>query len=1152
MSILNYNLEKDIFIEASAGTGKTFSIEHIVLRLLIEKNIKLKEIVLLTFTNKAANDLKTRIIGKISNLIERYESNDKINYEKDFYCNITTLSKDKLEFLKEQILKQDESMIGTIHSFCQKLILKYPDVSKTATKFNFQSKTEFARKYVSLVLKYSVLNKYKAEDVSPYLDKVFKNNMLYIYDIAMPDLNINYEEEAQKIYNSIYSQYKDNLLEEYRDILFDHIHGNSKDNFTNILNTLKFLVNSEDFNLNSFFQSPPYNANLDEKVNSIFYNEYPSSLFKNPTNQDYEVREKIIKLIKDINQIKKCYLKNNLLKNIPFIEISNSLNQSMIEAGNLQMDHLITLVHEFRNEFHYKFKMEYKYLIIDEFQDTDYKQWEIFSTLARDTVRLIVVGDPKQSIYKFRGADIENYSKAKESNERRWIIKSLDTNFRSTKILGNFFNTVFSKNWFNLDASIQFPLSNIEYNEIKFDKNKDGTLGFLEFKDNKKFFEFTAKIIIEKDLLTKGTVAILSRRNSELKTAGEILTEFGIPWRFKAIIWSDSREVLETIYLIDGLIDIDKSHKICLTRFWKTEPENTNLLISEKDKVREEYWFNNLKYKSLNKDWSDFFFILCNESYLIERLKNEANSERILYDYLEIWDIMESIAIERNFTLIELRNWIEEEQYNLELSSSSTDEVNSIEVVNKREGKSVELITIHSSKGLEFDSVFIPPSKEKSNLDGDWALTHFSYKNEKSPPLTLCNLDDYDVVQQSHYEDKLEFRRLYYVALTRAINNLYIGITYSDNNKGRSYPFPNNLYNEYKLTLKYLFDNNDNKFKSYLGDYYEYYDETTKFNKDKYRYKNIERESIELEFRTPEIQSFRKRGFVKKSFTSLSKIGVEIDSFDEEIEIKSDNPIEISNSVEEGIENISEEKKLILFPHLDPIRGKKFGIVVHSLFEEIDFTELVKNESYEIFKNNSNEYPNLIFHLKKLSDYRNSDNQEEIEKDVFHLLKSNLDLTLDPINVKLGIISKDQRLHEENFFLGMSEKIKHNDSHHKGFLNGSMDLVFQYDKKYYILDWKTNFLGYTDTIIKETLKEKMGTKNDSHTYTFQGYIYMLALYNILKSRGVENPIDKIGGAFFLFVRHKEVNFICTPLETEILNLSKNINDKLENLGEDYE
>ena len=195
MSILNYNLDKDIFIEASAGTGKTFSIEHIVLRILLEKNIKLKEIVLLTFTKKAANDLRARIIGKISNLIERYESKEKIDFKKDFFCNITTLSKDKVEFLKEQILKQDESMIGTIHSFCQKLILKYPDVSKTGTKFNFQSKTEFARKYESLVLKYSVLNKYKSEDIIPFLDKVFKNNMLYIYDTAMPDLSINYEEE---------------------------------------------------------------------------------------------------------------------------------------------------------------------------------------------------------------------------------------------------------------------------------------------------------------------------------------------------------------------------------------------------------------------------------------------------------------------------------------------------------------------------------------------------------------------------------------------------------------------------------------------------------------------------------------------------------------------------------------------------------------------------------------------------------------------------------------------------------------------------------------------------------------------------------------------------------------------------------------------
>ena len=77
----------------------------------------------------------------------------------------------------------------------------------------------------------------------------------------------------------------------------------------------------------------------------------------------------------------------------------------------------------------------------------------------------------------------------------------------------------------------------------------------------------------------------------------------------------------------------------------------------------------------------------------------------------------------------------------------------------------------------------------------------------------------------------------------------------------------------------------------------------------------------------------------------------------------------------------------------------------------------------------------------------------------------------------------------------------------------------------------------------------MGTKNDSHTYTFQGYIYMLALYNLLKSRGIENPIEMVGGAFFLFVRHREVYFITPPTEDEIEKLSNNINDKLLNLGE---
>ena len=1019
MNILDYPLDKNLFIEAGAGTGKTYSLEHIVLRILVEKKVPLSKIALLTFTKKAASELKYRIINKISSIIEDSKlsksKGEIIDYKSKYHCSISEVNDSDIYFLENQILKLDESMIGTIHSFCQKIILKYPNICKTKANLNFTTTTEFERLYKNLLLKEGVINRYKYDEIETFFDSFFMQNKLFVYGSA---------------------------------------------------NSEKILDPKESYL---------------EAINTIL--------------------------------------------NKTILPLSNRINETMIDSGTLLYDHLIYLVHQNRSEIANKIKDIFQYLIVDEFQDTDVLQWEIFSEFAKESMHLVVVGDPKQSIYKFRGADVENYSRAKIDPDFQWKHVVLKQNFRSSPLLIHFFNFIFENNWFNVESQAKFQLSEIKYSKVQHsdtNHSMESSLGFILFDKNDKFYEFTAKIIIEESLLGKGSVAVLCKSHLDLKQVSSTLSKYGIPWKFKNILWNESREVQETIYLLDGVLDVEESHKISLTRFWKIDPGFPNLLVREKESIKDEDWFQKLVHLANLKNWSEFFLTLHTDTYLNERLKEEEDPERVFYDYQEIWERMESIAIERNFSPEELKDWIQEEKYNLELSTTS--EKDSEEGSLKREGDYVVLMTIHSSKGLEFTSVFVPPCQEptkKSNGD-EWDLFHWSYHPTiTKPPMSLCYINDDQTKEQTLYEKKLEFRRLFYVAYTRAKSNLYIGV--------KKDKFPNPIFTEY-------YEREFKKNPYQINENIKIYTAETKFFTTKYIPRQLDSLGIDLSIHTPTLTSYLHRGFNKKSFTSLSKKGIEIPN----LEIQNET---YDKEIREE-DGILDKKASLLYQ----IRGSKFGTIVHSLFEELDFHHIVSCKGLDKFKSNANEYEIFSSHLKKMPEYTNPlIDRSLLEEEMFTLLLSTVNNKLSEINTNLGSIPKDRILREEDFFLKVADG--NNSLQYKtGYLNGSIDMIFEYKDLYYIIDWKSNYLGDDPKTIHETMELKMNSGSEGVNYSFQAYIYMIALYNILKSRNISDPLDKIGGAFFIFVRHDVYKFIKKPDLENLNEIQNKINNKLLEVG----
>ncbi len=961
MTIDNYNLNNNLLIEAGAGTGKTFSIEHIVLRLLVEKQIPLKQMNIVTFTRKAASELKNRITDKINSFILE-ENKTEENIKKNYFCNTNSIKID-LDFLKNQIRSRDEATIGTIHSFCRKILLRYPDIAHISDNPDFVDETEFSREYLRNLYKSAVLSKLSYSEIDIYEDSNFKKNLQY----------------------------------EYRSI--------------------------------------PYTEDKKEILNK------------------------------------------------QIIPISKSLNEKMIQNGKLLQMHLISLVHNHKKEIATRlFKDGYKILVVDEFQDTDVLQWEIFEAFAASGIRLIVVGDPKQSIYRFRGADINNYNSAKNSEYFKEGQVSLSENFRSTKQLGKFYNTLFS-NWFSIPSADVIALENISYNPITFNKlAKSSDIGFIEAEvGSRDFHLLTSMLIIQNDYLTKGSVAFISSTNRELKEAGKIFTEHGIPWRFKNIQWSDSREVQEMIYLLDGILDPDEITKICLTRFWKHSPDTPNLLILEKETILSENWFSTLKKEADNRNWSQFFHCLSTETSLKKRLEEESDPEGIFFNFIEIWERMEEESIRRNFNLTELRNWMEEEQNDLNLTMKEEEDSNIPNV--GRESDSVILMTIHGSKGLEYDTVFVPSWKPKERITNHkWELFHFKDKNDKYSKMSLGYTKDSYIKNQYLYEENLQQRRLYYVAYTRAKSNLFIGFSKSNPSFKKSILDYNNINSE---TVVY-------SIKNY---------EKTKFKKEPIQKKGIN-PSISLPIR----QSYISRQFSKISFSSIK---TPIEFLIPEIKID-----EIPEEVDESLKDE--------FQELKQIRGMNFGTVVHSLFEKMDFSEINAFNNYNDFYDKSPNLKLFLSIINKLNEYRGLEISEKkkIESEIFKLLKETLENPIKLLNFSISQV--ENYLKEERFINLTNLKDTLNP---KEYLVGAIDLIFEYNKLYYILDWKTNYLGSESSEIDANAKKKMKNEEGGENYIYQGELYMLALKNFLESRGVVNPENFIGGAIFYFVRHKHVEFV---------------------------
>ncbi len=771
-------LEIDSFIvQAPAGSGKTELLTQRFLKLLSITNTP-SEILAVTFTNKAAAEMKNRIIGYLKkthvpkNDLTKKLVDDVVNGLK--YRNIS---------LDELI---SEFNILTIDSLNQKIVNSMPLLSQFGFEFKIESdispfindiikdviyREQFSENIHSLL---EILNiEYKA--LENYLAELMIKREFWIYDF--------FNTTEENVITNYLNDEKNNAILKIKNILNITIGLDlSIHEFSNLIDEL-------------YTKQKTIRKKIDLSNIDIENRERIEKLIKNNSIPTYDSIEKeliLFKIYQD-NDFKLIKILTPLLKTLCAELKVYFLNHKTIDFSEISQQALFALYHdnEYTDISHY-LSIKYSHLLIDEFQDINNNQLKLFTHLihnwdAENTI--FCVGDPMQSIYRFRKSEVSIFLNTIQHGignfKLHHIILSL--NNRSKPQLINWFNRVFSKIF---EKETDLDTGEISYQSCFSRENSTkGEVNLIPYYSNKELSDIYAEAeLVAQQILHSPhrSIAIIARSRTHLKP---IVTYIKKHYLNKINITAIELEPLGNHQCIQDILSLtlalnnfcDRIHWVSLLQsplcgltikdlaiLFKDNKEipwtiiNSPIVnkISTDGQVRLNVFISILK-KYLKKIYIDQWH------FLIKELWFELKGAETLYKKNDYGLIEEYLKLIRKFE----SNIINDELLVYEIDNKMISNIST-------ENKTVNFLTIHKSKGLEFDHVIIP-SLDKSTRISSSPLINFDYFTKQNKVIfsiknnhdNTLSLHDYHNLKNK-IKDTNELKRLFYVAATRSISQL--------------------------------------------------------------------------------------------------------------------------------------------------------------------------------------------------------------------------------------------------------------------------------------------------------------------------------------------------------------------------------------------
>jgi exodeoxyribonuclease V beta subunit len=1048
-------------IEASAGTGKTYTLSGLYVRYIMEKRLLPEDILVLTFTNAATFELKTRLREQLiqckNHLHEKQLVSESENKELfDLYEGFKQVE-NATKHIDLALICFDQAAVFTINGFCQKILLDY----------NSQCGSPVLNELIST-------GKYTKQIIYDF----WRTQQMVVPDVflsALPTIDSVVSKLTGLLNKSHYQDVKP--ISQWSGV------GGLKSEF----DELKCLWDSESDNVLDYMLSgcfgAKYRASARDKFKTAM-DEYFLNLTVPKTNlverfcNGFLENER--KSNGNIPTPKFCILFEKLyqkLNELPlsymyecWLYLKQRMSSLLSDKGMYSYSDQIKIVHDSVLNDNLGLKAliskQWPCVMVDEFQDTDSLQYGIFKQcFLDDSHDVIFVGDPKQAIYDFRGADVYVYQEAKKDVGSLY---SLGRNWRSSSDVVDVVNAMFSHvgafdiPWLEYTPSLPRPDSNATdaYSALSVINCS------LGMRKERLANELKALIVDDSFKGNLDDIAILVSSNSQALD----LYEYLLGQDVDVCLWSESgifstMIAKQVYYFLRALCYPSKSNIFTCMHGALFDVTINDLHKRDIEELVLEF----VEYAALiSKSGVDVGLkVIFESSGVFGTLLKRLDGERCYTDLQHVLELIRA-QDELGLNLEQVEQW---------LSQVLVAEVGDVADVEKRrlesDGQKISIMTLHKSKGLEFEVVFIPYAdniKAKKVLPGSDA---------KVKPCIATHDEEFEgsiywrgsayAKQQFLFEANAEMVRTLYVALTRAKSRIYMGADLA-NNTFEGSPI-SKLYANVATNKLLCCEVNSTVPVSSVG---------------------VTSKQEEFTGQCRELDRSFARPESVYSFSGLSRL----------------QNISYGGAAGDDGSDVKEFSDYLHFP-----KGPKSGTMQHEIFENLDF-----NASDDVI------LPEVV---KQLARYDFDERWANcLAKHVGVILGAQMwsgGPSLNKITTSVDEMEFILPVHSFNkSMIGgwLSEHRGRNTSYIQndiaGFLTGFIDLIFEFEGKYYVLDYKSNHLGFNvDDYSNGSLTQAI----EHHYYDLQYLLYTVALVKFLKVKISDFDYDThIGGVAYMFLR----------------------------------
>lgn len=757
---------KNTILRAGAGAGKTTTLTKTFLQFADDfknKHGKFPRIVVTTFTRKATQELKERLLKKAL--------------------------EEKREDLFQFVSSRSQVQISTIHGVLSLFLSRYGSSIGLTPDYVILNEIE-VRRHARKIMRKSILEKSALQELLEEYDfQILENALLQYFSekVIFPNATFipraDLQKETKKIIDGIANCLKNVCLE------IEQETDNEKwKDYTSTLRNFDWSIHDEDFT--GFFErlqgmwdfstkpqfrkaTPPFGFSLNEELE--------------------ELRDRVDKLLEEPRYRPEFWQKHQ--KNCElFQELAQGFCADFLklklENGFLSMADLETLSYKIIKdspESAEKFSLEWDFWMIDEYQDTSPVQVELLRQLVGDRP-VFVVGDPQQSIYLFRGARSEVFhEKIKEIEAEKGDVQIQLVNYRSSPEVLEFFNHYFTQLGRQFAAMTPDPKKEKKGSDFPVVQ----VLRTETAPEDEISAETLAVVSRIQELLNEGVspeqICVLSRTHRVLEDTAKLAQEYGVPLQLHSGSgFYERREVLDTLAILKFLVNPhDNANFIALLRSPWLHISDSELL-TYCHSYKHSFWKEALKVLETKAATHPLHLLKKLQTWSEERglawTLKKALIELGLFDYsaqidstgrreANLWKVIALLSSEERRPGFNFLDFLD-----TSLETLSTDEGGEdSDATPVIEPKRVNFMTVHASKGLQFEQVILPgmgkdprassaPMISFQEKTGQWTL---KIRDEGSQAMAGSVLAD-QIVEELRQRESEEFNRVLYVALTRA------------------------------------------------------------------------------------------------------------------------------------------------------------------------------------------------------------------------------------------------------------------------------------------------------------------------------------------------------------------------------------------------